>query len=127
MYRPGDGADSEHSTEYTGASRAIVLLLLHDFPDPGRSHRFPGSSPCYRAELGRGPALIGSDEDGQGSTSREEDLTSVIIRKQRQVTTACFASTRLWRRSGIIRSLKSGRPGVVMLDTSRPSTGSVAA
>ncbi len=23
----------------------VVLLLLHDFPDPGRSHRFPCSSP----------------------------------------------------------------------------------
>jgi hypothetical protein len=57
--RPGCGPDSEHATEYPGASAPFLLLLLHDFPARGRSHRFPGSSPsdtvktpmigCFRA------------------------------------------------------------------------------
>ena len=37
--------NSEHVTEYLGLSGAVMLPLLHDFPDPGKSHRFPGSSP----------------------------------------------------------------------------------
>jgi hypothetical protein len=45
MYRPGSGPDSEHVAEYPGAPTLGVLPLLHDFPDPGRSHRFPCSSP----------------------------------------------------------------------------------
>jgi hypothetical protein len=44
-YRPGSGRDSEHAAEYPGSSVPAVLPLLHDFPDPGRSHRFPCSSP----------------------------------------------------------------------------------
>jgi hypothetical protein len=42
-------------------------------------------------------ARYSADEDGQGS--RQEDLASVITRKQRHVAAACLASTRLWRRS----------------------------
>ena len=45
IYRPGSGINSEHVAEYLGASAPVVLLLLHDFPDPGKSHRFPCSSP----------------------------------------------------------------------------------
>ncbi len=45
MDRPASGPDSEHVAEYPGASAPLVLLLLHDFPDPGRSHRNPCSSP----------------------------------------------------------------------------------
>jgi hypothetical protein len=44
-YEPGSGPDSEHAAEWPGASAALALLLLHDFPDPGRFHRFPCSSP----------------------------------------------------------------------------------
>ena len=45
MYRPGGEPDSEHAAEYPGVSAPFLLPLLHDFPDPGRSHRFPHSSP----------------------------------------------------------------------------------
>jgi hypothetical protein len=44
-HRPGSGPESEHAAEYPGGSAPAVLPLLHDFPDPGRFHRFPGSSP----------------------------------------------------------------------------------
>ena len=30
----------------------LVLLLLHDFPDPGKSHRFPCSSPPSDTKTG---------------------------------------------------------------------------
>jgi len=63
---------------------------------------------------------MGSDEDGQGSTSRQEDLASVIIRKQRHVTAACLAWTRLWRRPAYHPVTQVQPPGRVMLDTSRP-------
>jgi hypothetical protein len=63
--------------------------------------------------------LISADEDGQGSTSRQEDLASVIIRKQRYVTAACLASTRLWRRSVYHPVTQVRPPGRVMFDTSR--------
>jgi hypothetical protein len=43
-YGPGSGPDSEHAAEWAGPP-ALVLPLLHDFPDPGRSHRFLCSSP----------------------------------------------------------------------------------
>ena len=67
--RPGSGPNCEHSAEYPGALAPLVLLLLHDFPDPGRSHRFPleGSSPPsdtfskyipYRYIYGRDPVGI---------------------------------------------------------------------
>jgi len=46
--RPGDGPNSEHGAGYPGAPARLVLLLLHDFPDPGRSHRNPCSSPSPR-------------------------------------------------------------------------------
>ena len=39
------GPDSEHAVEYSAAPAPVVLLLLHDFPDPGKSHRYGGSSP----------------------------------------------------------------------------------
>jgi len=71
--------------------------------------------------------LTSADEDGQGSPSRQEDLASVIIRKQRQVTTAGLASTSLWRSSAYHPVTQVRPPGRVMLDTSRPSPGSVAA
>jgi len=45
MHRPGGRPDSEHLAEYPGAFAPILLPLLHDFPDPGRFHRFPCSSP----------------------------------------------------------------------------------
>jgi hypothetical protein len=35
MYLPGSRPDSEHAAEYPGAPAPGVLLLLHDFPDPG--------------------------------------------------------------------------------------------
>ncbi len=44
-HRPGGGPDSEHTAEYPGAFGPLVLLLLHDFPDPGRSHLNLCSSP----------------------------------------------------------------------------------
>jgi hypothetical protein len=44
-YRPGGGPNSEHTAAYPGAPTRLVLLLLHDFPDPGRFHRFACSSP----------------------------------------------------------------------------------
>ena len=40
-YRPGSGPDSEHVAEYAGTSAPVVLLLLHDFPNPGRFPAFP--------------------------------------------------------------------------------------
>jgi hypothetical protein len=45
MHRPGGRRNSEHAAEYPDASAPLLLPLLHDFPDPGRSHRFPCSSP----------------------------------------------------------------------------------
>ena len=45
MYRPGDKPNSEHFAEYPDVFDPLVLLLLHDFPDPGKFHRFPCSSP----------------------------------------------------------------------------------
>ena len=45
MHRPGREPDSEHAVEYPGTSAAVLLLLLYDFPDPGKFHRFPCSSP----------------------------------------------------------------------------------
>ena len=41
----GGGPKNEHAAEYPGTFTPLLLPLLHDFPDPGRSHRFPGSSP----------------------------------------------------------------------------------
>jgi hypothetical protein len=35
----------EHAAGYAAASARLLLPLLHDFPDPGRFHRFPCSSP----------------------------------------------------------------------------------
>jgi hypothetical protein len=35
-YEPGSGPDSEHAAEWPGSSARLVLLLLHDFPDPGK-------------------------------------------------------------------------------------------
>jgi hypothetical protein len=43
--RPDSGRNSEHAAGYPGPPARLVLLLLHDLPDPGRSHRFPCSSP----------------------------------------------------------------------------------
>jgi hypothetical protein len=40
----GSGTDSEHVTEQSGMPTLLALPLLHDFPEPGRSHRFPCSS-----------------------------------------------------------------------------------
>ena len=45
MHSPDGGPNSEHASEYPGPLTPLVLLLLHDFPDPGRSHRFLCSSP----------------------------------------------------------------------------------
>ena len=45
MHGPGGRRNSEHAAEYPDASAPLLLPLLHDFPDPGRSHRFPCSSP----------------------------------------------------------------------------------
>ena len=44
-YRPVSRPDSEHVAEYAGTSSPVVLLLLHDFPDPGKFPAFPCSSP----------------------------------------------------------------------------------
>ena len=55
-----------------------------------------------------------------------KDLASVIARKQRQITTAGLVPaglSRLWYHP----VTQASRPGAVMLDTSRPSPGSVAA
>jgi hypothetical protein len=43
--RPDSRGRSEHVAEYPGASAAAVLLLLHDFPDPGKFPVHGGSSP----------------------------------------------------------------------------------
>jgi hypothetical protein len=45
MHGPGGGTNNEHVADYPGAFAPLLLPLLHDFPDPGRFHRFPGSSP----------------------------------------------------------------------------------
>jgi DNA-binding CsgD family transcriptional regulator len=48
---PGNGLDSEHGMECPSASTAFVLLLLHDFPDPGKFHRFACSSPLGQVKF----------------------------------------------------------------------------
>src|SRR6516162_354215 len=45
MHRLGSGVNSEHVAEYPDASVLVVLLLLHDFPDPGKFPAFACSSP----------------------------------------------------------------------------------
>ena len=72
-------------------------------------------------------ALISAEEGGQAAArAGRKDLASIIARKQRQVTIAGLVPARR-RRSGITRSLRSSRPGAVMLDMSGLSPGSVAA
>ena len=71
--------------------------------------------------------LTSAEEGGQAAgRARQEDLAPVIARGQLQITTAGLVpagQSRLWYH----RSLRSTRPGAVMLDTSRSSPGSVAA
>jgi len=74
-----------------------------------------------------GNALYSAEEGGQaaGEPGRK-DLAPVIARGQVQITTTGLVpagQSRLW----YYRSLRSTRPGAVMLDTSRSSPGSVAA
>ena len=45
IHRPGNGPDIEHVAVYPGASALVVLLLLHDFPDPGKFPAFACASP----------------------------------------------------------------------------------
>src|SRR6185369_8741675 len=42
----------EHAAGWAAAPARLVLLLLHDFPDPGRSHRVPCSSPPSDTQTG---------------------------------------------------------------------------
>jgi hypothetical protein len=41
----GGGRNSEHAAEYPGAFAPLLLPLLHDFPDPGKSCRNGGPIP----------------------------------------------------------------------------------
>ena len=72
-------------------------------------------------------ALNSADEDGQGSTGRHEGPHLGHHRKQRQVITAGLVSATLWPSSAYHPVTQVRPPGVVMLDTSRLSPGSVAA
>ena len=83
VHRPGSGPDSEHAAEYPGASAPAVLLLLHDFPDPGRSHRFPCSSPP-RTHGGSSP--LGTQAPGFRERLRaRQRLRASLSRPSRQV------------------------------------------
>jgi hypothetical protein len=75
MNRPDGGTNSEHFTGHPSALALLMLLLLYDFPDPGRSHRDPCSSPPsdtsnpherpFTGRLGRHPRLT----SGRGGCS----------------------------------------------------------
>jgi hypothetical protein len=70
---------------------------------------------------------LNSEEGGQAAArAGRKDLASIIARKQRQITTAGLVPAGR-RGAGITQSLRSSRPGAVMLDMSHPLPGSVAA